>query len=97
VAEQHSPGTQKMFYHAHNCQTGLDVMVEICHSTNETSIEILELKESVRFPGVYSFLFHFLEGVYLAAFFENGVRTISQVYRISRPEGTKFRGPNVVG
>jgi len=97
VAEQHSPGTQKMFYHAHNCRAGLDVTVEICRSTNETSTEILELMESVRFPGVYFFRYLFEEGVYLAAFFENNIRTVSQVYRINRPEGMKFRGPNVVG
>jgi len=97
MAELYGPGTQKIYYHAKSGISGLVVTVGICRSTDEANADIIELKESEHFPGVYSFLFHFLEGIYLAAFFENGIRTISQVYRISRPEGTKFRGPNVVG
>jgi len=97
VSEQYSPGQQKIFYLATGGKTGKEVVVEICRSTEEDCVEVLDLIESVHFPGVYSFSYLFSEGTYLANFFENGNRTISQVYSIRRYTGKRFLGPQVIG
>ena len=96
MAEQHSPGRQKMFYSSRNSESGLDVTVKICCSDSEDCVEEKELEEST-FPGVYFFYHFFRVGVYLAAFSENGIRTVSQVYTINgSPKIGAYRGPQVV-
>ena len=82
MAEQYGPGKQKIYYNATSSKTGLTVAVRLCRSNNEACMEMIGLTESEHFPGVYSFLYSFMVGVYFAVFFENGVRTITQVYSI---------------
>ena len=96
MAEHYAPGVQKIYYQATNGYTGADVSVEICLSSYEEESVNVPLIESAKFPGLYSFTYQFTLGVWLAAFYENGVRTISQVYIIRSFKNGSNIGPQVL-
>jgi hypothetical protein len=95
MAEQYSSGSQKIFYQATSGRSGVDVIVEICLGLDENNSKIISLVESQKFPGIYSFIYYFLPGVYIAAFYEGGIRTVTQVYHIAQLS-KGYMGPQVL-
>lgn len=96
MAEHYAPGAQKIFYQAKNRYTGVDILVEICLSACEEDSIIIPLVESMKFPGLYSFTYQFTVGTWLAAFYEDGAQTISQVYIIRSFKNGSNKGPQVL-
>lgn len=98
MAEQYTPGLQRIFYKSTGLKEGLFIKVTLFDSALN-NIAIYELIEAKNIKGLYYFEHDFYEGVYVAYFHENELEKAVQVYNIKdniRGGSRPFRGDNVI-
>jgi len=93
VAEQYSPGKQRIFYKSSSFRVGLHVKVVLYNSSLNNSI-VIQLEEANSIKGLYYFDHLFQEGVYVAYFYENDKEKGVQVYNIRDERSGSFRSPS---
>ena len=96
MAEQYSPGANRIFYKSSGFKEGLEVWVSIHYpDLHEDQVILVELGE-----GIYYFDYNFeIVGMYVTVFYEDGNKCGIQVYNIKkevRGDGRSSPGPNVI-
>ena len=99
MAEQYTPGLQRIFYKSTGLKEDLHIEVTLFDSALNNNATI-ELTEAKNIKGLYYFDYTFYEGIYIAYFRENGAERGVQVYSIRKEVGgggfRSFLGDNVI-
>ena len=100
MAEEYLVGTNRIVYRSTNFGEGLDIFVDLyCpDGLRKPSIPLIEIGE-----GLYYFRYNFSDvGIYTGIFYEDGVKKISQNFRILKKDVSSgsvirsFLGDNVI-
>lgn len=96
MAEEYIVGLNRIVYRSTNFEEGFNVFVDLYYPDGhrEPSVILVEMGE-----GLYYFEYNFsMEGIYTGIFYENGVKKVSQNFRIAKSisGGFRFLGNNVI-